>query len=139
MYVPDVLFAIAKFAVPPQLSTPGTEAPEVVVVVVDVDVVDVVVPLAHGMVCVIEFVQVPVDVTVTWVAKSSTLTTFPGDSNCVLVAVDGVTLPTSAVRLKFGPKSAPKPTPNVNVILLAIFLILLIYNFKLSLRCISCY
>ena len=96
---------------------------EVVVVVVVggsvVEVVDVV--TAHGIVCVIAFVQVPVDVIVTPVAASSTLTLLPAVSS-LFVPVDGVTLPTVAVRLKLGPKSAPKPAPNVNVIFLAIFL-----------------
>jgi hypothetical protein len=92
----------------------------VVVDVVASVVVDVVPP--HGIVCVIPFVQVPVDVTVTCVAASSTLTLLPA-VNSLFVAVDGVTLPTFAVRLKLGPKSAPKPAPNVNVIFLAIFLI----------------
>ena len=92
------------------------------VVVVGGSVVDVVVVVnAHGIVCVIPFVQVPVDVTVTCVAVSSTLTLLPAVSS-LFVAVDGVTLPTFAVRLKFGPKSAPNPAPNVNVIFLAIFL-----------------
>ena len=81
----------------------------------------VVVVNTHGIVCVIAFVQVPVDVIVTPVAASSTLTLLPAVSS-LFVAVDGVTLPTFAVRLKLGPKSAPKPAPNVNVIFLAIFL-----------------
>ena len=77
---------------------------------------------AHGIDRVIAVVQVPVDVTVTVVAASSTLTILPAVSS-VFVAVDGVTLPAFAVRLKFGPSDAPKPAPNVNVILLAIFYI----------------
>ncbi len=63
-----------------------------VVVVVVASVVVVVVP-PQGIVCVIEFVQVPVDVTVTCVAASSTLTLLPA-VNSLFVAVDGVTLPT---------------------------------------------
>ena len=99
---------------------------EVVDVVDGVDVVDVVdVVTAHGIVCVIAFVQVPVDVIVTPVAASSTLTLLPAVSS-LFVAVDGVTLPTFAVRLKLGPKSAPKPAPNVNVIFLAIFYIFIL-------------
>jgi hypothetical protein len=93
----------------------------VVVVVVGATVVVVVVVGVQGIVCVIEFVQIPVEVTVTCVAKSSTLTLFPAN-NSVLVAVEGVTLPMSAVRLKLGPRLAPDPVGRVNVILLAIFL-----------------
>jgi len=59
MYVPDVLFAIAKLALPPQLSTVGTGA-EVVVEVVDVLVVDVLVVGATVVVDVV--VDVDVDV-----------------------------------------------------------------------------
>ena len=59
MYVPDVLFAIAKLALPPQVSTVGTDAPEVVVVVVDVEV-DVLVVGATVVVDVV--VDVDVDV-----------------------------------------------------------------------------
>jgi hypothetical protein len=60
----------------------------------------------------IEVVQVPVDVTVICVADGSTSTNIPV-VNCVLVAVLGVTLPTLAVRLKLGPKSAPNPELSV--------------------------
>lgn len=59
-----------------------------------------------------ELVQVPVDVTVNCVAVSDTDTDLP-TSNSDLVAVDGVTLPTFAVRLKLGPKSAPSDEFNV--------------------------
>jgi hypothetical protein len=92
----------------------------VVVVVGATVVVVVVVGGPHGIAWVIEFVQAPVDVTVTCVAASFTLTLLPA-INSLLVAVDGVTLPTFVVRLKLGPKLAPKPAPNVNVITLAIF------------------
>ena len=59
-----------------------------------------------------ELVQVPVDVIVNCVAVSDTDTDLP-TSNSDLVAVDGPTLPTSAVRLKLGPKSAPSDEFNV--------------------------
>ena len=75
---------------------------------------------------VIAFVQAPVDVTVTWLAELSTSTVLPA-SNSALVAVDGLTLPTSAVKLKFGPKLAPNPAPNVNVIFIAIFYFIYIH------------
>jgi hypothetical protein len=58
-------------------------------------------------------VHVPVDVTVTLVAVSSTETDLP-DNNSDDVAVFGETTPTSAVRLKLGPKSAPNPELSVN-------------------------
>jgi hypothetical protein len=61
-----------------------------------------------------EFVQAPVDVIITWVAELSTVITVPAN-NEVKVAVDGVTVPTFAVKLKLGPKSAPNPEFNVNV------------------------
>ena len=60
----------------------------------------------------IEVVQVPVEVTVICVADAFTSTNFPAN-NSPLVAVLGVTLPTSAVRLKLGPVSAPKPELSV--------------------------
>ena len=53
-------------------------------------------------------VQLPVDVTVTDVAPESTATIFPANKS-VFVAVLGVTEPAFAVKLKFGPKSAPSP------------------------------
>ena len=54
IYVPDVLFAIAKLALPPQVSTVGTGAEDVVVdVVLVVDVVDVVVDVGAAVVVVV--------------------------------------------------------------------------------------
>jgi hypothetical protein len=90
-----------------------------VVVVVGAAVVVVVVD-TQGIVCVIELAQGPVEVTVTWVAISSTLTFLPANSS-LLVAVEGVTEPTLAVRLKLGPRLLPNPLPNINNIFLAIF------------------
>jgi hypothetical protein len=52
---------------------------------------------------------------------SSTLTIKPAN-NWVLVAVEGVTEPTLAVRLKLGPRLLPSPFPNINSIFLAIFI-----------------
>ena len=62
-----------------------------------------------------EFVHVPVDVTVICVAESLTDTDFPAN-NSDFVAVLGVTVPTSAVRLKFGPKLTPSPLFNIIVV-----------------------
>jgi hypothetical protein len=79
----------------------------VVVVVVVVEVVG----INPFIVNVKEFVQVPVEVTVICVAVLSTLTILPFN-NSVFVAVDGDTLPTLAVKLKFGPKLIPNPLFN---------------------------
>ena len=51
----------------------------------------------------------------------STLTILPAN-NSLLVAVEGVTEPTSAVRLKLGPRLLPSPLPNINSIFCAIFI-----------------
>jgi hypothetical protein len=56
---------------------------------------------------VIKFEQVPTDVTVITVAFSSTVTETPKRS-WLLVRVEGDTGPTSAVNVKFGPRSVPK-------------------------------
>jgi hypothetical protein len=95
---------------------------EVVDVVVDVvDVVDVVVNGGQGRDCVIELAQGPVEVTVTEVVASFTLTIRPFN-NWVLVAVEGVTAPASEVRLKLGPRLLPNPLPNINSTFLATFI-----------------
>jgi hypothetical protein len=65
-------------------------------------------------------VQFPTDVTVTVVAALSTDTTFPANKS-VLVAVLGVTEPVLAVKLKLGPKSAPKGGVKVTVIFILFY------------------
>jgi hypothetical protein len=67
-----------------------------------------------------ELAQTPVEVTVTWVAISFTLTILPANSS-LLVAVEGITEPTSAVRLKLGPRLLPNPLPSINNTFLATF------------------
>jgi hypothetical protein len=103
--------------------------------VVDVDVVDVdvvvdVVSGGQGRDCVIELAQGPVEVTVTEVVASFTLTIKPAN-NWLLVAVEGVTVPASEVRLKLGPRLRPNPLRYINVTFLAIF----IYFIYLYLHC----
>jgi hypothetical protein len=96
----------------------------VVLVVVGAAVVVVVVVVVNGgqgRDCVIELAQTPVEVTVTEVVTSFTLTIKPAN-NWVLVAVEGVTAPASEVRLKLGPRLLPNPLPNINSIFLAIFI-----------------
>ena len=66
---------------------------------------------------VLEFVQSPSEVNVIVVAKSSTSTNVP-NSRFSLLAVDGVTLPISAVIFKLSPMSSPT---DVNVICTIIF------------------
>jgi hypothetical protein len=92
-----------------------------VVDVVDVDVVVDVVNGGQGRDCVIELAQTPVEVTVTEVVASFTLTIKPAN-NWVLVAVEGVTAPASEVRLKLGPRLLPSPLPNINSTFLATFI-----------------
>jgi hypothetical protein len=76
----------------------------------------------------IDVVQTPVDVTVICVADTSTSTNLPAN-NSDLVAVLGVTLPTSAVRLKLGPVSAPKPELSVtNIFIFYIYSFIIFYN-----------
>jgi hypothetical protein len=94
---------------------------EVDVLVVDVDVVVDVVRGGQGRDCVIELAQTPVEVTVTEVVASFTLTIKPAN-NWVLVAVEGVTAPASEVRLKLGPRLLPNPLPNINSTFLAILI-----------------
>jgi hypothetical protein len=92
---------------------------EVVVVVVGAAVVVVVVVVVGipDMLNVNELVHAPTDVIVTCVAESETVTLLPANSSA-LVAVDGTTEPTFAVRLKFGPKSPPIPLYNVIVVII---------------------
>jgi hypothetical protein len=74
----------------------------------------VVVVVCPVIVKLIEVVQVPTEVTVICVAVSLTVTCLPA-INSDFVAELGVTVPTFAVKLKFGPVSAPKPESKTTV------------------------
>ena len=101
---------------------------EVLVEVVEVEVVEVeVVVVAQAITADTELIQSPTDVMVTSVAKSSTVTTYP-PNNAVLSAVDGVTEPVFAVRLKLGPKLTPNPLPNV--IFISLGILIFYFNFN---------